>query len=633
VAITALVGMGGIGKTELALQYGGSAQAQTAYPGGRCWLEARDQDVALQILSFAAVHLGFTPSDQLPLVDRVTACWQSWPAFGDPKARALVIIDDVTDYGQLEPYLPRDRRFTLLLTTRQQRLATTVTNLSIEVLEPEAALALLAQLAGAARLEAEPEQAAALCEELGYLPLALELVGRYLHKKPNLSLTELRQRLAAQALQARSLSQVEPGMTNRRGGVAAFELSWQDLGAEAQQLAQLLSCFALAPIPWARVAACWPEADTEDLEDWQDELVAASLLQRQEFGVYRYHPLVHGFVRSKLAPDSPIIGAYVKTMVAAAMAVEQSPTLAQVQAWSLLVPHVAEAATHWQGALTDDHLIVPFTGLGRFYEGQGLYPEAALWYEQCLEVSRERLGDSPAETLRERQLNVATSLNNLALLYYAQGRYAEAEPLYQQALDLRRKLLGDRHRQVAGSLNNLAALYRAQRRYDEAEPLYQQALDLSRELLGEHHTQFATTLNNLAGLYYAQGRYDKAEPLYQQALDLRRKLLGDLHIDVAGSLINLANLHNAQGHYEEAEPRLQEALELSRELLDERHPQVATSLLNLGALRYNQKRYPEALDLLVEAEDIYLTTLGADHPQTQALQSWLAATRAALEGG
>jgi hypothetical protein len=68
-------------------------------------------------------------------------------------------------------------------------------------------------------------------------------------------------------------------------------------------------------------------------------------------------------------------------------------------------------------------------------------------------------------------------------------------------------------------------------------------------------------------------------------------------------------------------------------MLDERHPDVAGSLFNLGALRYNQGRYPEALDLFLEAEAIFLNTLGADHPQTKSLQSWLAPTRAALEGG
>jgi hypothetical protein len=98
-------------------------------------------------------------------------------------------------------------------------------------------------------------------------------------------------------------------------------------------------------------------------------------------------------------------------------------------------------------------------------------------------------------------------------------------------------------------------------------------------------------------LYNSQGRYAEAELLDQQALDLRRELLGDS----------------------------------PAETLRERHADIAGSLFNLGGLRYNQGRYPEAVDLLVEAEDIYLTTLGTDHPHTQALQSWLARTRAALE--
>jgi tetratricopeptide (TPR) repeat protein len=80
------------------------------------------------------------------------------------------------------------------------------------------------------------------------------------------------------------------------------------------------------------------------------------------------------------------------------------------------------------------------------------------------------------------------------------------------------------------------------------------------------------------------------------------------------------------------EPLYQQALTLRRKLLGDLHPLIANSLFNLGALRYNQGRYPEALDLLLEAESIRLDTLGANHPRTQALQSWLAATRAALEG-
>jgi tetratricopeptide (TPR) repeat protein len=262
--------------------------------------------------------------------------------------------------------------------------------------------------------------------------------------------------------------------------------------------------------------------------------------------------------------------------------------------------------------------------LAELYRVQGRYEEAEPLLQQALELRRELLGD--------RHPDVALSLNNLASLYYAQGRYEEAEPLYIQTLKLRQELLGDRHPQVATSLNNLAGLYYTQSHYEAAEPLYIQALALYRELLGDSHPDVALSLNNLAELYRVQGRYAEAEPLLNQALELRRELLAERHPQVATSLNNLALLYDNQGRYDEAEPLYQQALELRRELLGDRHPDVAGSLFNLGGLRYNQGRYPEALDLFLEAEAIYLTTLGADHPDTQALQGWLAGTRAALKG-
>jgi tetratricopeptide (TPR) repeat protein len=146
-------------------------------------------------------------------------------------------------------------------------------------------------------------------------------------------------------------------------------------------------------------------------------------------------------------------------------------------------------------------------------------------------------------------------------------------------------------------------------------------------------SETSALLFNQTGYYFNQkGLYSEAEPLSHQALALYRELLGERHPQVATSLNNLAELYRVQGRYAEAEPLYIQALELRRELLSERHPDVAGSLFNLGALRYNQGRYPEALDLFLEAETIFLTTLGADHPHTQALQGWLARTRAALKG-
>ena len=115
IAISAISGMSGIGKTELALQYAYNHLALKTYPGGVCWLRARE-DVATQIVSFARTHLDIAPSDDLELAEKVTVCWQQWRS-GD----VLIVFDDVQSYAEIEPFLPPTRsRFKVVLTTRLQ---------------------------------------------------------------------------------------------------------------------------------------------------------------------------------------------------------------------------------------------------------------------------------------------------------------------------------------------------------------------------------------------------------------------------------------------------------------------------------------------------------------------------------
>ena len=113
---------------------------------------------------------------------------------------------------------------------------------------------------------------------MGCLPLGLELVGRYLAQKPDLSLEKLRQRLEDKRLEAKALKEAHPEMTATLGVAAAFELSWQELDGKAQQgVAMLLSLFALAEIPWELVQACLT-LDEEDLEDlWDQQLLKVSI--------------------------------------------------------------------------------------------------------------------------------------------------------------------------------------------------------------------------------------------------------------------------------------------------------------------------------------------------------------------
>ncbi|NCS58404.1 MAG: tetratricopeptide repeat protein [Microcystis aeruginosa G11-04] len=609
IAITAVVtGMAGVGKTELALQYALYHKKKSTYPGGICWIGVQAETVGVQLLNFAKSLLGLFPPEDLNLRGQLDYCWARWQPQGD----VLLILDDVHQYGEIQDYLPpQEQRFKVLITTRQHWLAASFEQLRLPVLSESAALALLESLIGASRLQAELEVGKGLCALLGYLPLGLELVGRFLKRRSNWTLARMQQQLIDKGLQLSALQNPSPDMTAQRGIEAAFEVSWEELNQPARHLGCFLSLFALAPIPWRLVVErCLSAEDEEELEDIrEDELLNLHLLQAVEGEVYQFHPLVRQFFQAKLAlreDGDELKRSFCRGMVEEAKTIPDTPTKEQVEAVALSIPHIAESATELEQWLEDEDLIPSFAGLGLFYEGQGLYEEAEPWFKQCLAVTRRRLG--------EEHPDVATSLNNLAALYNSQGRYKEAEPLHLKALDLRKRLLGDNDPLVATSLNNLAALYRSQGRYKEAEALFLQALDLRKRLLGDNDPHVATSLNNLAGLYKSQGRYTEAEPLYLEALDLRKRLLGDNDPLVAQSLNNLASLYESQGRYTEAEPLYLEALDLYKRLFRDNHPLVATSLNNLAQLYKYQGRYTEAEPLYLEALDLYKRLFRDNHP-------------------
>jgi tetratricopeptide (TPR) repeat protein len=115
-------------------------------------------------------------------------------------------------------------------------------------------------------------------------------------------------------------------------------------------------------------------------------------------------------------------------------------------------------------------------------------------------------------SLAHAQSHKADELNRRVIELYRAGRYAEAIPLVQQALAIYEKALGPDHPDVATAVNNLALLYDKQDRTAEAEPLYKRALAIDEKALGPDHPNVVTVLNSLAELYRDQGRYAEAEP-------------------------------------------------------------------------------------------------------------------------
>ncbi|MEH2028315.1 MAG: NB-ARC domain-containing protein [Nostoc sp.] len=359
VVIAAIAGMGGLGKTELALQY--AMAHREIYKGGICWLLAKAGDVGIQIVQFARTQLDLNPPENFDLLAQVQYCFRLWR-----EGNVLLVLDDVGEYQQVKSYLPPpSSRFKVLITTRQH-LGASIKELSLDILQPEAALELLKSFFKETpqRIEQELAVANQLCEWLGYLPLGLELVGRYLARKQDLSVTEMLRRLENKRLEQPALVKPEADMTAQQGVLAAFELSWQELKDDDKQLGCLLSLFAAAPIPWKLVEQCLAEGDAEDLEEIRDDcLLNLHLLQRKGEGIYQLHPLLREFFQYKLTgleQAEELKRSLCRIMVAVAKDIPYSSTLEQISAVSPAIPHIAEVANNLIEYVSNDDLTLPF---------------------------------------------------------------------------------------------------------------------------------------------------------------------------------------------------------------------------------------------------------------------------------
>ncbi|KAJ5569107.1 hypothetical protein N7450_011593 [Penicillium hetheringtonii] len=239
---------------------------------------------------------------------------------------------------------------------------------------------------------------------------------------------------------------------------------------------------------------------------------------------------------------------------------------------------------------------------------EGRWEEAEQLNEQVLEIRKTKLGVDHPDTL--------TIMANLATTYSNQGRWDEAELLEVQVLEIRKTKLGVDHPDTLRSMAHLATTYWYQGRWNEAELLEVQVLEIRKTKLAVDHPDTLKSMANLVSIYINQSRWNEAEQLEIQFLKIRRTKLGADHPETLTNMAHQASMYCNQGRWEKAEQLNIQVLETRKTKLGMDHPDTLTSMANLATTFWNQGRWKEAEQLDMQALEIRKTKLGVDHPDT-----------------
>ncbi|KGO78557.1 Tetratricopeptide-like helical [Penicillium italicum] len=660
-----LGGMGGIGKTQLAIAYAESGRGSYS---SVFWLNAVSE-AALKDSFRSIASLIFDVEEPEVLEDKeIVRRVHQWLC--TPKNTGwLLIFDNYDDPAQfrIENYHPPASHGAILVTTRRPDLVSGST-LDIKPLQKiEDSLAILQTRSGRDDVQSDPH-AKRLAKRLAGLPLALATAGTYLRQSRTFTferyLQEYEKRWNVDPRRPAKLLEYE-----ERALYTTWDISYSRLEKEDPEAAKMLKLLAYfdnqslwyelfhagltdSSPEWLHevitddvnfngvmgvLAECYfldvhQTSDSWSMHNCVHDWTLASLNKdidatyywyafdcvstsmkdkdQNEFSKLSYSPLAaHAtrLVQQRLCQDDVIYYIPPRRLAQASLIAN----LLRLQVLLLAGEQIYQRVlAGYEQGLGPDHIstLITVDNLGNLYQAQGKLDQAERMYQRALAGKEKALGPDHLSTL--------TTVNNLGLLYRDQGKLDLTEQMYQRALAGQEKALGPDHTSTLCTVDNLRLLYRDQGKLDLTEQMYQRALAGQEKALGPDHTSTLCTVDNLRLLYRDQGKLDLTEQMYQRALAGQEKALGPDHTSTLCTVDNLRLLYRDQGKLDLTEQMYQRALAGQEKALGPDHTSTLCTVDNLRLLYRDQGKLDLTEQMYQRALAGQEKALGPDHTST-----------------
>ncbi|GLZ29881.1 hypothetical protein Lesp02_20710 [Lentzea sp. NBRC 105346] len=572
VAVHAVRGMGGVGKTQLAVEY---CNWRAKDYDLVWWISAEDLALVPGQLAQLGKELGLVLSDNA--AESVSAVMSAL----HNRDRWLLVFDNAETAEGIRPFIPTGSGH-VLVTTRRSGFDAIGDVINLDILPRVRSIELVQRRAPAV----SDSQAEELAELLGDLPLALEQAAAYL-RQSNCPIDDYLDvlRRVPEAVAERGQDAHRRSHQNTLKTLWSVSLGWIDEHHPAA--AQLLAvCAYLAPeaIPldlFTDNANVLPEplataaaSTSGDFSDVVGVLVDHSLVQRVD-GQLVMHRVVQLAVRTHATLDPH------PTAIAAALLRTALPSNLELEPkswprWRQMLPHVLAVVDHDQA----DALAEPATiswlleRAGSYLRELGQVADAKPLFERALAIEEGRH--------RPDDLRIAVRINNLGRVLYDLGQPSEAKPLFERALRLIEAEYGPDSPKVVPYRNSLASALLDLGRPAEARTLFERALGLVEADPDRDDYVRAACMNNLALALGDLGDAEGAASLLEQTLRITETSNGPEHITVAICLTNLAAAYCDLGRLIDAKPILERALTIREACYGPDHPATARALQNLA---------------------------------------------------